>query len=107
MDNENSLGVASRLFRRITYTVIKLPSEARIEKGFVVSLHGQYNIDNKIKNLFINLIDLFGNRTEIPSIVNMGLNNCVLKNMSTTMPSDIFKASEMTVTNIQRRLYIY
>lgn len=107
MDNENSSVIASRLFQRIAYTVIKSPSEPRIQKDFVVSLHGQCNNDSKIKNLFADLINLFGDRTEIPIIGNMELNNRVLKNMATIMSSDISKANETVAVNIQRRLCAY
>ncbi|KAL0078374.1 hypothetical protein J3Q64DRAFT_1839691 [Phycomyces blakesleeanus] len=37
MDNESSSVIASKLFQRIEYTVIKSPSEASIKKDLVVS----------------------------------------------------------------------
>ncbi|KAL0087051.1 hypothetical protein F4703DRAFT_1850187 [Phycomyces blakesleeanus] len=107
MDNESSSVIASKLFQRIAYTVIKSPSEASIKKDLVVSLHGQCNNDSKIKNLFTDLIMLFGNCTEMPIIGNMELNNCVLKNMANIISPDICKANETVAANIQRRLCTY
>ncbi|KAG0161987.1 hypothetical protein DFQ30_004606, partial [Apophysomyces sp. BC1015] len=94
MDNENASMIASRLFHRIAYSVIHSPSEAHIDKNFVVSLHDKCKNNGKIKKLFGDLLHLFGDDTDMPIIGNSHLNNQILQHMAAFMSPDISKANE-------------
>ncbi|KAI9258407.1 hypothetical protein EDC94DRAFT_487312, partial [Helicostylum pulchrum] len=99
-DNENSSALASQLFRSIAYSVIKSPSNTCIEKDFVISLHGQCKNETRIKVLFKELIEMFGENNEMPVIGNLDLNNRILKNVVTIIASDIPKANETIAESI-------
>lgn len=107
MDNENASMIASRLFQRIAYSVIHSPSEAHLDKDFVASLHDKCKNIGKIKKLFGDLLDLFGDDTEMAIIGNSILNSQILQNMAATMSSDISKANETVAFRIQKQLHAY
>ncbi|ORX48852.1 hypothetical protein DM01DRAFT_1326125 [Hesseltinella vesiculosa] len=104
MDNENASMIASRLFHCIIYSVIKSPAEACLNKDYIASLHNQCKNDGKIKKLFADLLDRFGEDTEMLIIGNKGLNNHVLKQMADAVSSDISKQNKTVATHIQKRL---
>ncbi|KAG1276670.1 hypothetical protein G6F60_012516 [Rhizopus arrhizus] len=107
MDNENASMIASRLFQRIAYSIIHSPSEAHLDKDFVASLHDKCKNNGKIKQLFRDLLHLFGDDMEMVIIGNSILNNQILQHMAAIMSSDISKANETVVFRIQKQLRAY
>lgn len=99
--------IGSRLFQRIAYAVFESPNEASIKKDFILFLYEQYGVnETKMKKLFNELVEMFGDKNEMKVIGNIDLNKLILKNMAMCISSDISKANETAASNIEKRLYL-
>ena len=103
MDCKSVSIVASHLYQKIAYEIMKSPNNAKIEKDFVMSLHNQCKNSTSIKDILQDLINLFEDEDEIPIIGNTALNNDILTSLAAKLSSDISRANSKVVSAIQER----